>query len=182
MIVLWFLLIAVVLFTMWQVLARRLENRSADGVLYWVEEFSLSGKEDDLLSFDLLGRIFSSEDYLLVKTETSTRFLHWFDHERKALALDWLAGVQTYVRKIISEHRRAAAQSRGLKPAKELELAFEFLVFQVIGVSLYCVILIHGPANLSTVVETFLSITEKLRKLLESAVPAPSPAMGAVED
>lgn len=182
MTVLWFLLIAVVLSMMWQVLARRLGKRPAGGVLYWAEEFPLHGKEDELLSFDLLGRIFSSEDYLLVENETSARFLRWFDHERKALALDWVTGVQTYVRKIISEHRRAAAQSRGLKPVKELELAFEFLVFQVIGGILYCVILVRGPANLSTVVEAFLSVTEKLQKLLEGALQTPTPTMETVED
>lgn len=178
MIVLWLLLIAVAVSILWHVRARRLETRLSDEVFNSEE---VARKEDDLLSFELGARVFSSDDYRLVKSETSTRFARWFDHERTALALDWLARVQTQVRKITSEHRISAAQSPGLKPARELELAFQFLVFEAIGRILYCLILVHGPANLSVIVERFLSATARLRTLLEHT-ETPTATMNPVEN
>lgn len=172
----------VFVFMVWRVLASRRKRRSSDEVLYWAGEVPPPDKEDDLLAFDLGARIFSTEDYHLVQAETSARFGGWFNHERKALALDWLARARAYVRKITSEHRFTAAQSRGLEPAKELELAFQFLVFEIIGRILYCLILIHGPANLSTVVGAFLAATEKLRKLLERAVQTPAVTIETVKN
>jgi len=173
---------SVFVFMVGRILASRRESRPPDEVLYCTGEVPPTGKEDNLLAFGLGARIFSSEDYRLVQTETSARFGGWFDRERKALALDWLARVRTHVRKIIWEHRITAARSRSLEPAKELELAFQFLVFEATGRILYCLILIQGPANLSTVTGTFLAVTEKLRNLLERTVQTPTATLEAVKN
>lgn len=177
MIIYWLLLAGSVAFIVWQIFASRLETRPSDAARYLMEDVATPGAEDALLAFDLGARIFTSEDSRLVKEDTSAGFARWFDRERKALALDWLARVQTYVRQITSQHRSMAAQSRGLKPSNELQLAFQFLVFEMMGRILYCLILLCGPAELSRAVETFLSTTGRVRKLVEGAAHTQSPAI-----
>lgn len=177
MIVYWLLLAGAVAFIVWQVFASRLETRPSDAACYLMEDVARPDAQDALLAFDLGARIFASEDSRVVKEHTSAGFARWFDRERKALALDWLARVRTYVRQITSQHRSLAAQSRGLKPSSELQLAFQFLAFEMMGWILYCLILLRGPAKLSRAVQTFLSITGRVRKLVEGAAHTHSPAI-----
>jgi hypothetical protein len=156
----------------WRIFLMRTENRTSPEALGW-EEDSTRSDESDLLAVELGARIFSSEDSRLIAAETSPKFASWFESERRALALDWLEQVRKRVRQIVREHRRAASQNPGVRPADELKLVSQFLWFEMTSNILYCFIRLRGPRHASTLVGSFLDGAGRVRAMVEGPMPAP---------
>lgn len=126
----------------------------------------------DPLDSQLGVRIFDPEDADFVATETSGRDARQFRQERTALALDWLRAVRGQVNQLIRAHVRAARGNDGIKPADEIMLGFEFLLFQVTSGFLYLVIWACGPSRAGKLVGYSLELAGQLRKVTEDVLPA----------
>lgn len=169
--VFFYLLLAAVLgFIICKALSSGKYTWSSDEVPESVEETSSASRKNDLLGFKLGTRIFSSEDWRLVKAEAPRQVARWFDRERKALAIEWLRHVRMSVRDIVREHRRAARRSQALKPAEELELAFQYWTFEVLGEFLYWLIYLRGPTELRFMLERLFDGKTKLCRIVERAL------------
>ena len=124
------------------------------------------------LTSELSARIFDPEDADFVASETSRGNARQFRQERIALALDWLRAVRRQVNQLIRAHVRAARGNAGLKPADEIRLGFEFLLFQLTSGILYFVILACGPPRAAKLVGYSLELAGQLRKVTEDVLPA----------
>ncbi len=126
----------------------------------------------DPLNSELSTRIFDPEDADFVACETSRRDARQFRQERTALALDWLREVRGQVNQLIRAHVRAARGNAGLKPADEMRLGFEFLLFQLTSGILYLVIWTCGSPRAARLVGYSLELAAQLRNVTEDILPA----------
>jgi hypothetical protein len=173
--VLYVLLAAILALIIWQLARIRPDTREADEVLSRTQEMESADEQRDLLALELGARIFNSADSQVIVSETWPDFARWFHSRRKMLALDWLREVRGHVRQIIREHRQAARQRPDADPVDELKLAVQFLLFELASGILYALIWMRDPADLSTVVESFLDGTARLRRAVDRALPAAGP-------
>jgi hypothetical protein len=125
----------------------------------------------DPLNSELSARIFDPEDANFVASEMSRDDARQFRRERTALALDWLRAVRGQVNQLIRAHVRAARRNAGLKPADEIRLGFEFLLFQLTSGILYFVIWTFGPPNAAKLVGYSLELAGQLQKVSEDVLP-----------
>jgi hypothetical protein len=121
----------------------------------------------DHLTSELSARIFNPDDSDFVTRESPRQIARSFRRERAALALLWLLEVRRHVNLLMRAHRRAARSNPDLKPAGELRLGFEFLLFQVTSGILYLVIWLIGPLHAATLVGHSLELAGELRKMTE---------------
>jgi len=153
------------------VLRRRGVRQGLDEGTYRAEEeAALASSWDPLLS-ELSASLFNSKDVEFVRLQCSPKLARSFRAERTALALDWLGQVRRQVNLLMGEHARAARSDSELKPADELRLGFEFLLFQVSGGILYLIIWMFGPLRASKLVGYPMELAEQLRKMTEDVVP-----------
>jgi hypothetical protein len=128
----------------------------------------------DPLTSELSARIFDPEDADFVTRECSRQIAQSFRGQRAALALDWLLEVRKHVNLLMRAHRMAARSNPGLKPAGELRLGFEFLLFQITTEILYLVIGVIGPPHAAALVGYSLQLAGRLREMTEAILPAAS--------
>src|SRR6266403_2149954 len=126
----------------------------------------------DPLNSELSARIFDPEDADFVASETSRGDARQFRQERTALALDWLRAVRGQVNQSIRAHVRAVRGNAGLRPADEVRLGFEFLLFQLASGILHLVIWACGPPRAAKLVGYSLELAGQLRKVTEDVLPA----------
>ncbi len=126
----------------------------------------------DPLDSELSARIFDPEDADFVACETSRRDARQFRQGRTALALDWLREVRGQVNQLIRAHVRAVRGNASLKPADEIRLGFEFLLFQLTSGILYLVISACGPPRVAKLVGYSLELAGQLRMVTEDVLPA----------
>jgi len=171
--VLAYLLLAVVtILNICLFLSRRGGRRDSDREGFGTgQETSLPGAWGSLTS-ELSARIFDPEDLNFVASETSRQLTRQFRQERTALALDWLRAVRRDVNQLIRAHLRAARGNADLKPADEIKLGFEFLVFQLTSGILYLVIWAFGPPRAAKLVGYSLELARQLRKVTKNVLPA----------
>jgi len=98
------------------------------------------------------------------------------------LALDWLRAVRGQVNHLIRAHLRAARGNAELKPAEEIKLGFEFLVFQLTSGILYLVIWAFGPPRAAKLVGYSLELAGQMRKVTEDILPAGRPVVADLMD
>jgi len=125
----------------------------------------------DSLTAELSARIFDPEDSDFVANETSRTLTRQFRQERTALALDWLRGVRGQVNQSIRAHFEAARGNPDIKPAGELRLGFEFLLFQLTSGILYLIVWAYGPPRAAKLVGYSLDLAWRLRKMTEDVLP-----------
>lgn len=127
----------------------------------------------DPLNSELSARIFDPEDADFVSREMSRGDARQFRQERTALALDWLRAVRGQVKQLIQTHVRAVRGDAGLKPADEIRVGFEFLLFQLTSGILYSVVWAFGPQRAAKLVGYSLELAGQLRKVAtEDVFPA----------
>ncbi|PYU49034.1 MAG: hypothetical protein DMG48_18190 [Acidobacteria bacterium] len=178
----YFLLAAVIIVSVCLLLSRRGGRRDFD----WEgigtgQETSLPGGWDSLAS-ELSARIFDPEDLNFVASEASRQLTRQFRRERTMLALDWLRAVRGQVNHLIRAHLRAARGNAELKPAEEIKLGFEFLVFQLTSGILYLVIWAFGPPRAAKLVGYSLELAGQMRKVTEDILPAGRPVVADLMD
>lgn len=164
-----FLLAAVIILSVCLFLSRRAGRwNSHDGI----EREATGSFEWDSLTSELSGRIFDPEDSDFVASETSQQIIRQFRRERTALALAWLRAVRAQVNQLMRTHFRASRINDDLKPADEIKLWFEFLLFQVTTGTLYLVIWACGPPRAAHLLLYSLELAAQLRKVTENVLPA----------
>ena len=168
----YFLLAAVIILSVCLLLSRRGGRRDFDWEGFGTgQETSLPGGWDSLTS-ELSARIFDPEDLNFVAREASRQLTRQFRRERTMLALDWLRAVRGQVNHLIRAHLRAARGNAELKPADEIKLGFEFLVFQLTSGILYLVIWSFGPPRAAKLVGYSLELAGQMRNVAKDVLPA----------
>lgn len=153
-------------------LLRRGGRRDFDREVYKTgQETSLPFAWDRLTS-ELSARIFDPEDSDFVARETSWQLTREFRQERTELALDWLRAVRSEVHQSIRAHLKASRGKSDLRPADEIRVGFEFLLFQLTSGILYLVTWVFGPPRAARLVGYALDLARQLRKVTEDALPA----------
>ena len=149
-----------------------------DALANWsVRPHSAAPAEDDL-PLGLGARIFASEDYEFVRLETSREFYRRFRADRTALALAWLDQVKGGVGSLMRAHVRAVRGNPNLRPADEVKLGLEFLVFRITIGLLYGAVWLRGPFHAAKLVDRCVKLAGKLKRLSVDAMPVASSMAG----
>lgn len=167
-----FLLAVVIILGACLFLSRRARRRDFEGGAYGIEHETTGPLGWDPLTSELSGRIFDREDSDFVASETSRQITRQFRRERTALALEWLRAIRGRVNQLMRGHLRVSRRNDDLKPADEIKLWFEFLLFQLTSGVLYLVIWACGPARSVELVGYSLKLVAQLQKVTEEALPA----------
>ncbi len=152
-------------------LSRRGVHRDFDRAYETGRESSVPLEWDSLAS-ELSARIFDPEDADFVAREMPGKHARQFRQERTGLALEWLRAVRGQVNQLIRGHLRAARGSNDLKPADEIRLWFEFLLFQLTSGILYLIIWAYGPTRAARLVGYSLELAGQLRKVTDDVIPS----------
>ncbi len=166
------LVAAVTILSVCLVLSRRAGRRDFDREAYGTGQEASLPFEWDSLTSELSARIFDPEDSDFVASETSRQLTRQFRQERTTLALDWLRAVRAQVNQLIRSHLKAARGNPDLKPADEIKLGFEFLLFELTSGILYLVIWAYGAPRAAKLVGYSLELAGQLRKVTEDVLPA----------
>ncbi len=166
------LVATVIILTVCLFLSRRGRRRDSDGEVYGIEYETAASFEWDLLTSELRGRIFDREDSDFVASETSRQITRKFRRERTALALEWLRAIRDQVNQLMRAHLRASRGNDDLKPADEMRVWFEFLLFQLTSGILYLVTWACGPARAANLLGYSLELAARVRKVTEDVLPA----------
>ncbi len=168
----YFLIAVVTILSVCLVLSRRGGRRDFDREAYGTEQETSLPFGLDPLTSELSARIFDPEDSDFVASETCRQLTRQFRQERTELALDWLRAVRGQVNQLIRAHVRAARGNPDLKPADEIKLGFEFLLFQLTSGMLCLVIWAYGPPRAAKLVGYSLELAGQLRKVTVDVLPA----------
>ena len=167
-----FLLAVVIVLSACLFLSRRGRRRDFEAEVHGIEPETAGSFGWDPLTSEMSGRIFNREDSDFVASETSRQIKRQFRRARTALGLDWLRAVRGQVNQSMRRHFRASRGNDDLKPADEIKLWFEFLLFQLTSGILYLVIWVCGPARAGELVGYSLGLVAQLQKVTEEALPA----------
>ena len=166
------LLATVIILAVCVFLSRRGRRRDSDGEVYGIEHETAGSFEWDPLTSELSGRIFDRNDTDFVASEGSRQITRQFRRERTALALDWLRAVRDQVNQLMRAHFRASRANDDLKPADEIKLWGEFLLFQLTSGILYLVIWVCGPSRAAALFGYSLELAAQLQTVTEDILPA----------
>jgi hypothetical protein len=166
------LLATIIILTVCLFLSKRGRRRDSDGEVYGIEHETAGSFEWDPLTSELSGRIFDRKDADFVASESSRQITRQFRRERTALALDWLRAVRDQVNQLARAHFRASRENHDLKPADEIRLWVEFLLFQLTSGILYLVIWVCGPSRAAALFGYSLELVAQLQKVTEDILPA----------
>ena len=138
---------------------------------YGTEQVTSGSTGWDSLTSELSARIFDSEDPHFVASETTRQVTRQFRQERVTLALDWLRRVRGLVNQSMRAHLKAARAHDDLRPAEEIRLWFDFLLFHLTSGILSLVIWVCGPPCAAKLVRYSLELAGKLHELTEHVLP-----------
>jgi hypothetical protein len=175
-----FLLTSAALLTVSVLLLKQALRRSSQSGLSWISEGAAFSRERDALALEIGERIFSAEDWEIVRRETTRRFARGFRDERTALALQWLGLVRGQVSRLVHDHRRVARLDASVSVADELAMLAQFLLFELTTGILWGLILIHGPSNVAKFLVYSLDLGRKLREMAREDIPDSSSAAVAI--
>jgi len=165
------LLIGVLMLAVSALVLRRLARLRTDMQGRWSEApLSVLRREDG--SFLELGKtIFAAEDFAFVQLETPRQFQRRFQAERTALALAWLDQIRDGVSGLMRAHSRTARENPNLRPADEVKLGFEFLVFRITIGLVYGAVWFRGPFHAAKFVGHCVKLAEELKRMSVEALP-----------
>jgi hypothetical protein len=147
---------------------------------YWIPDAAVFSWEEDDLALEIGGRIFSGEDWEIVRSETTPRFARGFRDERIVLALEWLCLVRRQVRRLVRDYRRLARFDVNARAADELAIAAHFLFFELTVGILCGLIWIHGPSNVAKLLAWSLDSARKVRRITRHVAPDSSAAASGI--
>jgi hypothetical protein len=150
---------------------RRSAGLRMDTQAHWTEESLSVPPGEDALLLGLGTRIFAREDYEFVRLETPRRLHRRFRADRTALALAWLDQVKGGAGRLIRAHVRASRGNPNLRPADEVKLGCEFLVFWITIWLLYCVVWVRGPFHAAKLVGHCVTLAGELKRMSVAAFP-----------
>ena len=117
-------------------------------------------------------RLFGSEDWDFILRQGSLRLKRLFLQQRKQLALSWLRSASANATKLIRAHRTAVRSNSHLEPLLELQVAADYLLFQMLCQMLALIIQLRGPVNLSRLIGCAESLSRRLYETNMSLFPA----------
>jgi hypothetical protein len=165
------LLIGILMLVASVAVVRRSARLRVDALTRWSEQPLSLLKDEDGQFLGLGARIFAQEDYEFIVLETSSQFERAFRAERTALALDWLDQVRREVGRLTRAHLRAARGNANLRPADEVKLGFEFLLFRLTIGILYCAVWLRGPLHAARLVGYCVALAEELKRASVEGLP-----------
>lgn len=168
----YFLLAAAIILSVRFFLSRRRGWQELDREAYGSGQETSGASGWNSLTFELSARIFDPEDSDFVASEATQQDARQFRRERTALALDWLRTVCRQVKQLMRAHFRASRGNDDLKPAEEIRLWFDFLLFQLTSGILYLVIWISGPPRAAKLVKYSMELAGKVRDVTKDVLPA----------
>jgi hypothetical protein len=117
---------------------------------------------------ELVNRIFSRADREFVHGLKAGGIERLFEQERKKVALVWVRQTAALIRKVISEHARAARQSKNLEFSTEINIFAQFLMLMIVCGILSMAVQIAGPLWLGGLAHFAQGLTQRVTKLQES--------------
>jgi hypothetical protein len=149
---------------------KAIENRNL-GLSSENEEQETAVQPEEI-SQQLTARLFRSEDWDFVAKQGSARLERLFLQQRTALAHAWLRRVRANVRGLMRTHRVAARTSSQLRLREELEVACEYVLFQMLCQCIALLIWFRGPIHLGRVIGYAEGLSERISKIVPGLVPA----------
>jgi len=108
-------------------------------------ERSFLRDQDDVGSSEAARQIFSVQDEQFVSAERDQGLLQLFRHERKRLALRWIARQKFAAAAIMRDHWRVSRTATDLQPAAELRLLVRYAQLKLTCEFLLVVVWLFGP-------------------------------------
>ncbi len=127
-------------------------------------------------------RVFTRADWEFVRGLKAGGVERLFERERKKVALAWVRQTAALIRKVISEHARAARQSKNLEFSTEINIFAQFLMLMAVCGILSVAVQIAGPLWLGGLAHFAQTLSQRLTKLQESfqaGVPAQTGEAGS---
>jgi hypothetical protein len=100
----------------------------------------------------LTARLFRSVDWEFVTKQGSARLESLFLQQRTALALAWVRRVRAYVEELMRTHRASARMNSQINLREELEISFEYFLFQMLCQCIALMIRFRGPIELGRLI------------------------------
>jgi len=131
---------------------------------------------------EFVTRVFSRVDWEFVRGLKAGGIERLFEQERKKVALVWVRQTAALIRKVISEHARAARQSKNLEFSTEISIFAQFLMLMIVCGILSMAVQIAGPLWLGGLAHFAQGLAQRVAKLHESfpmGVPAQTGEAGS---
>ena len=131
---------------------------------------------------EFVTRVFSPADWEFVRGLKARGIERLFERERKRVALVWVRQTAALIRKVISEHARAARQSKNLEFSTEISIFAQFLMLMIVCGILSTAVQLAGPLWLGGLAHFAQRLTQRVTKLQESfqaGVPAQTGEAGS---
>ncbi len=140
-----FLAIAILFLALLLFWSLRTGRSAASGRSVMEAQEVLAALELELSPRALAERIFSTQDWDFVSSQTPTEIRGAFLLERRKVALSWLRHTRKQAARLMNFHRRAVRGNINISPIVEIKLAANYLVFLVIYAVLAGLISMGGP-------------------------------------
>ncbi len=145
-------------------------------LIFWVQRAIASSRGGELpeverdltaLQFELpprtlVERIFAPQDWEFVSRQAPPQIQRMFLKERRAIALLWLRQTRRQAACLVDFHLRVIRRNVNLRPAVEIRLAFQYVLFllesEVLGVLIWLV----GPFHSRRMVDYAAGVAQQL--------------------
>ena len=117
-------------------------------------------------------RIFSRDDQKFVDRLGSEKLRQIYRAERTRVALFWVRSISNDVRRIMREHRQAAATKQNLQVRRELGLVLQYVEFHILCDVLVFSIRVFGPHALGEMAMRLMNVSQDIGKVLEESTAA----------
>jgi hypothetical protein len=117
---------------------------------------------------EFVSMVFSRSDWEFVHGLESRAVERLFAQERKKVALVWIRGTSALVRRVVSEHARAARQSKNLDFLRETNILGQFLLLIISCRILSIAIQIAGPMRLGDLAQFAHRLSQQVNNLQDS--------------
>lgn len=117
---------------------------------------------------EFVNRVFSRADWEFVRGLKAGGIERLFEQERKKVALVWVRQTSALIRKVMSEHTRAARQSKNLDFSTEINIFAHFVMLMAVCGILSMAIQIAGPLWLGGLAQFAQNLSQRVTKLQES--------------
>lgn len=123
-----------------------------------------------LLPVELVERVFARDDMDFVMSNSGKRVQELFRHERKKIALSWVAELRSQILNLKEFHSGQSRLYAGLDLRNEMALALNFASLLVLCRVLQCVFYIRGPYAARRVVGPAIAAAGKVCEVSERSL------------
>jgi len=158
-----FLPIALLLLAILLVWALRTRGPAADNKTSPDAREALTSLEQlELPSQAVVERVFATQDWDYISSQTSPRIQRMFLRERRTIALSWLRQMRKQAAHLVDLHLRVVRRNVNLRPATEIGLAFRYVLFLLQSEVLAVLIWLVGPFRSRRMVDYAVGVAQQL--------------------